>query len=203
MSLKGKNKRFSDCGSIKGFAANKCSIAGNHGCVGHTGKMKIPIAESDLIFVKSLFSRQNGGNPYEKNGLQLKEKASVIKASGSGNQETKFNVCLFSLDANRSRSGSPKRLHISKKTSLFKHHSISSLKLREKKSAMSLSGPGIWEAVNQKLCLTHHTQIHLPRKLSLREWVPPMWLIYATAQELLLQMRTCNPCSILKNDFRA
>ena len=133
LSLKGKNKRFSDCGSITGFAANKCSIAGNHGCVGHTGKMKIPLAESDLIFAKSLFSKQNGGNPYEKKGAQLKEKASVIRASGSGNQETKFNVRLFSLDANRSRSGSPKRLHISKKTSLFKHHSISSLKLREKK----------------------------------------------------------------------
>ena len=169
MSLKGKNKRFSDCGSITGFAANKCSIAGNHGCVDHTGKMKIPIAESDHIFVKSLFSRQNGGNTYEKKGPQLKQKASVIKASGFGNQETKFNVCLFSLDANRSRSGSPKRLHVSKKTSLFKHQSISSLKLREKTSAMSLSGPGIWEAINQKWCLTHHTQIYPPRKLSLRE----------------------------------
>ena len=106
--LKGKSKRFSDCGSITGFAANKCSIAGNHGCVGHTGKMKIPFTESDLIFAKSLFNRLNGGNPYEKKGPQLKEKASVIKASGAGNQETKFNVYLFSLDAKRFRSGSPK-----------------------------------------------------------------------------------------------
>ena len=103
-----QKQKFSDCGSIIGFAANKCSIAGNHSCVGHTGKMKIPIAESDLIFAKSLFNRQQGGNPYEKMEPQPKEKVSVIKASGSGNQETKFNVCLFSLDAERSRSGSPK-----------------------------------------------------------------------------------------------
>ena len=75
-------------------------------------------------------------DPYEKKGPQSKQKASVIKASGSGNKETKFNVCLFSLDAKRSRSGSPRLLHIYRKTSLFKHHSISSLKLREKESAM-------------------------------------------------------------------
>ena len=31
----------------------------------------------------------------------------------------------------------------------------------------------------------------------------PMWLIYATAQELSLQIWICNPCSVLKNDFRA
>ena len=72
--------------------------------------MKIPIAESDLIFAKSLSSKQNGGNPYEKKGAQLKEKASIIKASRSGNQETKFHVCLSSPDTNRSGSGSPKRI---------------------------------------------------------------------------------------------
>ena len=109
--------------------------------------MKISIAESTLFLPNVCSIGKTVGTDMKRRGSfhmgshrfggPAKEKASVIKASRSGNQETKFNVCLFSLDANGStRSGSPKRFHISKKTSLFTHYSISSLKLHEKKLAM-------------------------------------------------------------------
>ena len=69
--------------------------------------MKIPIAESDLILPKVCSVDKTVGTHMKRRGPSQK-KVSVIKASGSGNQETKFNVCLFSPDAKRSGSGSPK-----------------------------------------------------------------------------------------------
>ena len=53
----------------------------------------------------TLDNRLKGGKIY---GLKLDHdivKASTAKASGSGNQDTNFFICLFNLEANKSMSG--------------------------------------------------------------------------------------------------
>ena len=89
------------------------------------------------------------------------ENASITIASGSGFQETKFLICLFSEDAKRSISGHPNLFAILAKIFGFSFHSVFSLNFLDAVSASTFSMPGMNAAVSQIDLVSHHDQIVL------------------------------------------
>ena len=86
-------------------------------------------------------------------------KASIAIEPGSFFQETYTSHFEFLRVANKSISGFLKILHIFLKATSDNSYSVSSSNRLDSKSAIELSFDGIYEAYNQILRVSHHSQI--------------------------------------------
>ena len=101
-----RRSKFCLFGNILGNSINKFNKVGNQGWVAHIGTMSITfLTLSSSTFCSTLLIIVKGGKLYGLNSDQEILKASEVIASGSGNQDTYFVICLLSLEANKSISG--------------------------------------------------------------------------------------------------
>jgi len=111
----------------------------------------MPVAWSSRIFFVTLVMILKGGNIYKVEQSQVRLKASIAVASGSGCQLTYLSICLLILLAKRSISGvyAISQIFLNKRG--FSIHSVLSWKTLENLSAVVFCLPGMKAAEIQKI----------------------------------------------------